>query len=352
MSKKTLRFVTIGAGFWSRYQLAGWQEAGGVECTGVYDLTRAKAEALARDFGIPHVYEDAAEMIQVEKPDFVDIVTDAGSHARYVELAAQNKVDAVCQKPMAPDLCTAESMVQCCRRAGIQLLINENWRWQTPIRAVRDVLERGDIGKVFRARVDMISGYPVFGNQPFLKQLEQFILSDLGSHTLDVARMLFGEASRLYCQTQRIHTDIRGEDVATVMLTTEGDATVLVEMAYAGNYLERERFPETFLFIEGTQGSLELAPDYWIRTTTSSGTHARRVPPPRYEWANPAYDVVHSSIVTCQANLAAALRGEVEAETSAEDNLRTMRLVFAAYESARTGQAICFESPAANDRIS
>jgi predicted dehydrogenase len=186
----------------------------------------------------------------------------------------------------------------------------------------------------------MISGFPVFANQPFLRTLEQFILTDLGSHILDVARFLFGDADKLYCQTARVHTDILGEDVATVMLRMQSGATVLVEMGYAENHLERDRFPETFLFIEGERGSIELAPDFWLRVTTSEGTHARRCPPPRYPWADPAYDVVHSSIVPCQRNLADALHGRVAAETSAEDNLRTVRLVFAAYESARTGETV------------
>jgi predicted dehydrogenase len=48
--------------------------------------------------------------------------------------------------------------------------------------------QSGAIGKPFRGRIDMLSGFPVFVNQPFLKQLEQFIITDLGSHTLDVAR--------------------------------------------------------------------------------------------------------------------------------------------------------------------
>jgi predicted dehydrogenase len=129
-------------------------------------------------------------------------------------------------------------------------------------------LESGKIGTPFRARIDMISGFPLFENQPFLKDLEQYILTDLGSHILDVARFLFGEAQSLYCHTQRIHPDIKGEDVATVMMKMSGDTTVVCEMAYAGNYLERERFPETFIFIEGSEGSIELAPDYWIRVTT------------------------------------------------------------------------------------
>ena len=50
--------------------------------------------------------------------------------------------------------------------------------------------------------------------------------------------------------------------------------------------------------------------------------------------------MVHASIVPCHANLLAALQGGKPAETTAEDNLRTLALVFAAYESARTGQVV------------
>jgi D-apiose dehydrogenase len=340
MSK--LRFVAIGAGFWTRFQLAGWYETGGVECVGIYNRTRAKAEKIAQGFHIAKVYDDPEEMVAAERPDFVDVITDVDTHSKYVHLAAAEKVPVVCQKPMAPSLDVAEKMVAVCRDAGIPFYVNENFRWQTPMRELSRVLRSGVIGEPFRARIDMVSGFPVFANQPFLRDLKEFVLTDVGSHVLDVARFLFGEANTLYCQTRRVHTDIQGEDVATVLMNMGADVTVLVQMGYAENYLERDRFPETFVFIEGTKGSVELAPDFWIRLTTKEGTLIRRVPPPRYPWADPAYDIVHSSIVPCQENLVRALRGEEKAETSAEDNIRTVRLVFASYESARSGKAIHF----------
>jgi predicted dehydrogenase len=240
---------------------------------------------------------------------------------------------------MAPTLAEAEQMVADCRAAGVPLFIHENWRWQTAIRCLKKVLDKGDIGTVFRARIQYSSSFPVFENQPFLKELAQFILTDMGSHILDVARFLFGEAESLYCQTQRVNPEIKGEDVATVMMKMGEGCTVVCEISYASR-LEGERFPETFILVEGSQGSAELAPDYWIRVTTEKGTHARRRPPPHYPWADSAYDVVHSSILSCNANLLAALRGEGAAETTGEDNLRTVRLVFSAYESAQSGQAV------------
>jgi predicted dehydrogenase len=334
-----LRFAIIGTGFWARFQLAGWREVPGARCVALYNRTRSKAEALAREFGIPAVHDDPEELTRREKPDFLDIITDVGTHRWFVELAASRRVPAICQKPMATSLAEAQAMAAACRAAGIPLAIHENWRWQAPIRRLKAVLDEGRIGKVFRARLDFCSSFPVFDKQPFLKDLEQFILTDMGSHILDTARFLFGEVRSLYCRTFRAHRDIRGEDVATVVLGMEGGAMVTCNLSYASR-LERERFPETFVLVEGERGSAELAPDCWLRVTAGETTEARRVPPPRYPWADPAYGLVHASIVDCNRHLLDALRSGRPAETSAEDNLKTVRLVFAAYDSAREDRVV------------
>jgi D-apiose dehydrogenase len=330
-----LRFAAVGAGFWADYQLAGWREVG-VGCVGVCDRDVGKASR----FGVP-VFTDPERMIAETRPDFLDVITGVESHRPLVELAAKHKLPVVCQKPLAGSLADAEAMVKVCRDAGVPLLVNENWRWQTPLRELHRVLKSGVIGTPFRARIDMLSGFPVFANQPALAELEQFILTDLGSHTLDVARWLFGEATSVYCTTRRTLPHIRGENVATVVLEM-GPTTVLVQMAYAQNPLERECFPETLAFVEGDRGSIELVPGCVLKVTTAEGTLSRRVPPPHYPWANPAYAVVHSSVVPCLADLAKHLRGEGVAETTGDDNLNTVRLVFAAYDSARDNRVTHF----------
>jgi len=340
---KPLRFAVIGCGFWSQFQMAGWRELEGVEPAAVWNRTASKARAIAQRFGVPQVFEDPEEMLRKVKPDFVDIITDVDTHARYVELAAKHRVPAVCQKPMAPNLPVAQRMLDQARAAGIPLLINENWRWQHPLRQFKAALDAGDLGRCFRARVTYSCSFPVFDNQPFLRELEQFILADIGSHILDAARFLFGEARTLFCRTCQASRGIRGEDVATVMLGMDGGATVTCEMSYASR-LGNERFPQTYVLAECDRGSLELGCDYWIRKTDAGGTLSRRCPPPRYAWADPAYDVVHASIVDCQRDLLEALRGRKKAETDAEDNIKTVRLVAASYESARTGQVLDLET--------
>src|SRR6185295_12275316 len=163
-----LRFAIFGAGFWAPYQLAAWRELKGVECVAIYNRTRSRAAALARRFGVPGVYDDAEELLRHESLDFIDIITGVDTHGRFVQLAAKHKLPVVCQKPMASSRAEAERMVQVCRRARVPFFIHENWRWQRPIRELKRVLDTGAIGAPFRARIDMISGFPVFQNQPFL----------------------------------------------------------------------------------------------------------------------------------------------------------------------------------------
>lgn len=329
----------LGAGFWSRYQMAAWREVPGVECVAVYNRTADKAEALAREFGVPAVYDDAETLIRREQPDFVDIVTDPSTHAQFVALAARLGTPVICQKPMAPSREEARQMVKLCRDCNVPFFIHENWRWQTPIRAFNEVLQSGRLGEIIRGRIDYAHSYPVFDNQPFLKELDRFILMDVGTHLLDVARFLWGEAAALQCQTRRMHRDIRGEDVATVLLRMESDVTVTVNLSYASRW-EFDRFPETFIQVEGTDGGASLGADYSLRIYDKNGEEERRTPPARYDWAHPEYALIHASIVDCHRNLIAALRGEAPAETTAEDNLKTLELVFAAYNSAATGTPI------------
>jgi len=336
-----LRFAILGTGFWAHYQLAGWQELEEAECVALYNRTRGKAEALAQKFAIPHVYDTPEEMLDKEQLDFVDIITDVGTHANLTRMAVERGFNVVCQKPMATSLEEARSMVDICREAKIQLLINENWRWQYPVRQFKRILDEGRIGKPFRARVHFCNSFPVFDNQPFLKELDQFILTDIGSHILDTARYLFGDAKSLYCHTTRVHPGIKGEDVATVMMHMENNISVVCEMSYASR-TEIEQFPQTYVYVEGDQGFLELGPDYKVRETTLKGTCIQQFAPQHYQWADPAYDLVHSSIVACQADLLKHLKGEKTAETNGDDNFKTVKLIFAAYESALTGQSIFF----------
>ncbi|GAA4416550.1 Gfo/Idh/MocA family oxidoreductase [Nibrella viscosa] len=342
---KNLRFAVLGTGFWSTYQIAGWRELDSVELVAVYNRTRTRAGQVAEQFGVPHVYDDADELLRnhAGELDFVDIITDVDTHALFTEKAAAAGLNVICQKPMGPNLETAQRMVDTCRQAGVQFFVHENFRWQSSIRKLKAVIDSGVIGEVFKAQISFCSGFAVFDNQPFLAELEQFILTDIGSHILDVCRFLFGEVNTLYCQTTRVNLRIKGEDVAIVAMTMQNGIICQAEMSYA-SILEKEAFPQTLALVEGSLGSVRLTHDFVLNITTRSGTDTQTASPVMYPWLDRAYAVVHASIVDCNRNILSALQGQGAAETTGGDNLETVRLVYAAYESARTNSVITVSS--------
>jgi predicted dehydrogenase len=246
---------------------------------------------------------------------------------------------------MASSLADARQMVAAFAKTKTPFFVHENWRWQTPMRQLKRVVDSGVIGTPFRGRLTMISSFEGWVNQPALSELKQFILTDLGTHLLDAARCLFGEAHSLYCQTAKtLPGTLKGENVCTTLLSMGAARThVIIEMAYAKTPLERECFPQTLAFVEGPRGSVEVTNDYWVRVTTRKGTHCERHAPPRYGWANPQYDIAHASIVDCHRDLLRALRGASAGETTGADNLKTLELVFGCYESAAKGRVLHFK---------
>jgi predicted dehydrogenase len=334
-----LKFGILGCGFWARYQLPAWLELEGVVPVALYNRTIGKAEALARQYNISHCYNDAEQLFKNEDLDFVDIITDVDTHAPFVEMAAAYGVPVICQKPIAPSLEIARSMVNTCAKNNIPFYIHENFRWQAPLRRLKELLESMVIGKPFKANVRFCNSFPVFQNQPFLASLDHFILTDVGSHVLDICRFLFGEASSLYCQAATINAGIRGEDVASVSLKMESGLHCYAEMSFA-SILENEAFPQTFVSVEGISGSIELTRDYEIRITTREGTLREVAAPVFYDWMDPAYAVVHSSIVDCNRNILQALLGGPQAETTGTDNYETAKLVWASYASIASNEVI------------
>ena len=334
----------IGCGHFATNHLHAWRDVVGARLSALCDLDARRAHDAAASFGVPAVYDSAEEMLESEQLDFVDIVTQPGSHRPLVELAAQRGVPVICQKPLAPEMEDAEQMVGACRAAGVRLMVHENFRW--PMRALKAAAD--ELGRLFFMRLTFRSGFDVYASQPYLATDDRFIVYDLGVHLLDLARFLLGEAESVYAQTQRVNPSISGEDAATIVLRMRTGATCIVELSY-GSTPHTELFPQTLVHLEGAAGTATLGPAFELTVTTDAGTRQEDAGPQLLPWATPPAHAIQESVVAIQQHWVDCLREGRTPETSGADNLRTLALVFAAYASADSGQVLHFsESEAAS----
>ncbi len=332
-----LNGALIGCGFFAQNQMHGWAGIDGVQITAVCDRDAAKAKETAARFGAK-AYTDADAMLAAERLDFIDIATTVGSHRPLVEMAAQAGLHVICQKPFAETMADAHAMVAAVERAGKVLMIHENFRWQSAVRAAIEAIRTGAIGTPFFARITFRSGYDVYAGQPYLATDERFIIQDLGIHILDIARALLGDVATISATTRRVNPRIRGEDVATMLLDHESGATSVVDCSYATRRTP-ETFPETLLEIDGDLGTLRLDAGYRLVIQRAGeagpGETVQDVAPPVLPWAQRPWHNIQESVQIIQQHFVDCLRDGREPETSGRDNLKTLALVEAAYASAR-----------------
>lgn len=328
-----LKGALIGCGFFAWNHLHAWQGIPGAGIVALCDRDPTRLAAAARAFGVERTYLDAEALLDAETLDFVDVATTVASHRSLVELTASRGLATICQKPFAESLDDAAAMVAACLKAGVPLMVHENFRWQSPLRAVKACLDEGAIGRPFWGRVSFRSAHDVYAAQPYLATDPRFIIQDLGIHLLDVARFLFGDVARLCASTKRVNPAIRAEDVATIMMMHRDGATSVVDCSYA-TALERESFPETLLEIDGSEGSLRLATDYRLTLHAGGRTEHRDVSPPLLSWAERPWHNIQESVLNIQRHFIDCLATGAEPETSGIDNLKTLSLVQAAYTSA------------------
>jgi len=329
-----LKGALIGCGFFSRNHLHAWRQLEGVDIVALCDTDAQRLSAMAAEFDIRRTYASAEQLFAREQLDFVDIATTVRSHRALVEMAAKARVPCICQKPFAPTLEDARAMVAACSSAGVPLMVHENFRWQKPVQAVHRAVREGAIGTPFWGRFSFRSAFDVYQAQPYLAEGQRFILEDLGIHILDVARFLLGDAKVIGSSTQRVNQRIKGEDVATILLSHQAGATSVVDCSYA-SAREQELFPQTLIEVDGSEGSIRVDAGYRLTVhRLGGGTRIDSCEPPLHAWAERPWFNIQDSVLKIQAHWLECLRHKYEPQTSGRDNLRTLELVESAYSAA------------------
>jgi predicted dehydrogenase len=336
---KPLRVGLIGCGFFAGNHLHAWAEMPDVVIAAVCDIDASKAAAAAKRFCAEAAYSVADEMLAEQSLDFVDIVTTMASHRSLVELCAGSGLPIIVQKPFGPTYADCLAMVKACDRAGVPLMVHENFRFQAPMRRVKAVVDSGTIGTPLFARLSFRTGYDVKAGQPYLFEEAKFIILDLGIHVLDLARFFLGEVETLYARHQKVDARVRGEDMATLMLGHRNGSTAIVDITYESRRLP-DTFPQTLVAIEGTKGAVELKAGSILAVSSEGRLRESNVATPLRAWTSEPWHIAQDSVFAAQAHFVDCLRRGLPPETNGADNLKTYALVDAAYESARTQNVV------------
>ncbi|RKF19777.1 gfo/Idh/MocA family oxidoreductase [Alginatibacterium sediminis] len=172
----------------------------GFKVHSIYNRSKAKAEALAELFDIPHVFDDIAQQVANAPSNAIfDLALMPAQFIQSLELLPDGAAVLI-QKPMGDDQEHAKAILEICNRKQLKAAVNCQLRFAPFVAAARSIIEQGLIGELYdlEVRVTVHTPWEYFPNVINHPRLE---IQQHSVHYIDLLRSFLGEPSRVLAKT-------------------------------------------------------------------------------------------------------------------------------------------------------
>jgi predicted dehydrogenase len=191
-----IRVGIIGTGFARSTQVPAFQACPGVEVVSIASAHLERAEAVAKDRGIPHIARDWREVVGNPQVDLVSIVTPPHLHHEMALAAVHAGKAVLCEKPTAMDAAQAEIMYLAAEQRGVLALLDHELRFLDSRQRMRELILEGALGTLHHARVRYRSDSRAGQGRTWDWWSDAArgggLLGAVGSHAVDSLRFVLG----------------------------------------------------------------------------------------------------------------------------------------------------------------
>jgi predicted dehydrogenase len=248
---KSIGVGLIGTGFMGKSHAIAWNavkpvfgDVPDIRLIHLGDVNDDLARARAAEFGFAKASGDWRKVVDDSDIDVVSITTPNRFHAEMAIAALEAGKHVWCEKPMAPNLAEAETMLAAQRKAGKVAVLGYNYIQNPTIRHIRTLLDEDAIGRVNHVRIEMDEDFMADPAAPFQQRHEASngygALDDFGVHPLSLIRTLFGGVARVICDMAKPYPtrkssegerEVEVYDIATILMRLENGASGLIALS-------------------------------------------------------------------------------------------------------------------------
>ncbi|GAE30593.1 Gfo/Idh/MocA family protein [Halalkalibacter hemicellulosilyticus] len=335
---KSFRIILVGCGAMSHIWVDYVQNKKDATIVALVDINEDSARKVAERFklDVPFFYS-VAEAASKTNANLVFNTTIPEVHKEVTLEAFRHHCDVICEKPMATSLDAAKQLVSAAKEYNRFYAIMQNRRYSYSIRSLREQLTKGIIGDQQSIHADFFLA-PHFGG--FRDAMESPLIIDMAIHTFDQARFISGaDAVSVYCHEYNPKGSWYSGAANAYCIFEMSNGSVFT---YNGSWCA-EGAPTSWdgswrmIGTKGTviwDGSDELYYETILPNQGQTFLHEYESRP--IEVNKSGNDGHHRSL----DDMFLALENGEKAETDCEDNVESMKMVFAAIESAKTGKRV------------
>lgn len=327
----------VGDAHLPAYRKAGFQVAG------ITNRTRARAEKLAQEFGIPRVYDTVAEAVRNAPEHAVYDITVMPEQFADILRQLPDGSAVLIQKPMGDNFAQTKDILKICREKRLAAAINCQLRFAPYVMAARNMIMQGLLGELYdmEVRVTIHTPWDIFPHVAVHPRLE---IQYHSIHYIDLIRSFLGEPAGVMARTYKHPAKAFSSTRSTILLEYGDTLRAVINTNHDHDFGPDRQ--ESFIKWEGTRGAIKaeigLLMDY-PRGVPDKFSYCLREAGRPPEWKEPELEGswFPDAFIGTMGSLMRYREGSSPVlPTSVEDVIKTMAVVESAYASSDSGSAV------------
>lgn len=355
-NEKRMRVAIIGLGAVTRnIHLPAYRSlTKKIEIVGGCDVNAEARKKAGEKFKIKEIFNDPLKMMDVTAPDIVSVCTPPSLHHEQTLAALEHGCHVFCEKPLAESLESAKLIIRAAEKANRLVVVNNQFPYMNIHRAAKQMIGAPNFGQLLFLQASQTFHPNEKTESNWRGNLRRRLCFEFGVHVFELARYFFdAEPIRISAQMPQ---PVPGQLFDALNLITlefaDGRAASIV--------LNRlSKAPERYLDLrlDGEQASIYTSIGGQVRFEAGIRTREKRpylglsfVKGGSAVWqkGNKSKIIAKDGINPFASSTAYHFNNFIEAvgkgvkttPGTAADNLKTLALVFAAYDAAESRCAV------------
>jgi predicted dehydrogenase len=333
----------IGSQFIASIHAEALRACSQADIRAVASPTAGNARAFAQRHGIPKYFSDYRELLALPEVDMVVVGVPNDLHCSIALDAASAGKHVVMEKPLCLNLAEADRMIEACRRANVKLMYAEELCFAPKYVRLKALLDEGALGRPTLLKQSEKHDGPHAAHFWDVTRSGGGVTMDMGCHAIEFFRWMLGRppVKSVYAHMSTlVHADkTLGDDNAILLLEFADGTTAVAEESWTkpGGMDDRAE-------VHGSKGVAyaDLLHGSAIRAYSSGGYgYAVEKSGSTVGWSFPMHEEAWNYGFHAEmAHFVDCVQNDRKPLVTGEDGRAVLEIIFAAYESARTGRKV------------
>lgn len=317
MKEAEVRFGVVGLGVGMGH-CQSICDLDGMRLVAVSDLSEKRGKEATERYRVPW-YQNYQNLIERDDIDVVMICTPTHLHMDIAVEAAKAGKHLLVEKPIERTLERADKIISVCQEAGVKLAVNFQNRYLSDNVKTKRAIDAGKIGKLLLGTVSLreYRSQDAYDQAPWRKVPGEGGggIMDVAIHDIDLLQWFMGRVETIFAETAVLAHDMKADDLGVAVVTFKNGALGTIVGTTA---LHRKFGPR--IEIHGTRGAIVTEKNHITMLELEGG------------------DDVDTGGVCSNTfdDLVDAIRTDREPIVNGEEARKTLEIVVALYESAKT----------------